>query len=53
MAIELLRAAIAGLALWWYDHREIPRAQVVAAVVNGLWLGFERLASGESWSPPR
>ena len=49
MAIELLRAAIAGLALWWYDHRDIPREQVVAAAMNVLWLGFDRFFAGERW----
>jgi AcrR family transcriptional regulator len=49
MAIELWRAAIAGLALWWYDHREIPREQVVAAAMNALWIGLGRLAEGERW----
>ena len=49
MVIELLRSAIAGLALWWYDHREVPREQVVAAAMNALWVGFGRLAQGERW----
>jgi AcrR family transcriptional regulator len=49
MVIELLRSAIAGLALWWYDHREVPREQVVAAAMNALWVGFGRLAEGERW----
>ena len=52
MVIELLRSAIAGLALWWYDHREVPREQVVAAAMNALWVGFGRLAEGERWQPP-
>jgi AcrR family transcriptional regulator len=50
MVIELLRSAIAGLALWWYDHREVPREQVVAAAMNALWVGFGRLAEGERWT---
>jgi AcrR family transcriptional regulator len=49
MVIELLRSAIAGLALWWYEHREVPRADVVAAAMNALWVGFGRLAEGERW----
>lgn len=50
MVIELLRSAIAGLALWWYEHREVPREQVVAAAMNALWVGFGRLAEGERWN---
>jgi AcrR family transcriptional regulator len=49
MAVEVLRAAIAGLAMWWLHHREVRREQVVAAAVNALWLGLERLAAGERW----
>ena len=49
MAVELLRSAIAGLALWWHDHRDIPRERVVAAVMNALWLGLERTGRGERW----
>jgi AcrR family transcriptional regulator len=52
MVVELLRSAIAGLALWWYEHREVPREQVVAAAMNALWLGFGRLAQGERWPGP-
>jgi AcrR family transcriptional regulator len=51
MVVELLRSAIAGLALWWYEHREVPRAQVVTAAMNALWIGFGRLAEGEHWQP--
>jgi AcrR family transcriptional regulator len=45
------RSAIAGLALWWYDHREVPREQVVAAAMNALWIGLERLGAGGRWEP--
>ena len=47
MAAELIRSALTGLALWWQDHPEVPREQVVATAVNVLWLGFERLSRGE------
>jgi AcrR family transcriptional regulator len=48
---EVLRAALQGLALWWSEHPEVPRAQVVAAAMNGVWLGLERLQAGERWTP--
>jgi hypothetical protein len=38
--------------MWWYEHREVPREQVVAAAMNALWVGFGRLADGERWAPP-
>jgi hypothetical protein len=51
MAWELLRSALQGLALWWHDHQYIPRAQVVATAMSGLWIGLERVRSGEHWQP--
>ena len=49
MAWEVMRAVLQGLALWWYEHRDVPRAQVVATAMNALWIGFERVLSGETW----
>ena len=50
MAAELIRSALTGLALWWQDHPEVAREQIVATAVNVLWLGFERLGNGERWA---
>jgi AcrR family transcriptional regulator len=49
MAAELTRSALTGLALWWQDHPEVERSDVVATAMNVLWLGFERLGRGERW----
>ena len=46
---ELLRTSLQGLALWWAEHPEVPREQVVTAAMNGLWVGLERLQAGERW----
>lgn len=46
---EILRAVLQGLALWWYDHPGVPRQRIVEAAMNGMWLGFERVLSGERW----
>jgi AcrR family transcriptional regulator len=51
MAWEVFRGVLQGLALWWYEHQHVPREQVVATAMNGLWIGFERVRSGETWSP--
>ena len=48
---ELLRASLQGLALWWAEHPEVPREEVVGAAMNGLWVGLERLLGGERWTP--
>ena len=49
MAAEIIRAGLIGLALWWNEHPEVPREQVVAAAVNVLWIGFERVRRGEAY----
>jgi AcrR family transcriptional regulator len=50
MAWVVLRGVLQGLALWWVDHPEVPREQVVATAVNSLWVGFERVSEGEGWA---
>jgi AcrR family transcriptional regulator len=51
MAWEVMRGVLQGLALWWYQHRWVPRERVVAIAINALWLGFERVRAGEIWQP--
>jgi AcrR family transcriptional regulator len=51
MAWEVIRAILQGLALWWYEHPRVPRAQVVTTAMNALWMGFDRLRQGEVWTP--
>jgi AcrR family transcriptional regulator len=49
MAAEVLRAGLTGLAIWWSEHPEVPREEIVATAVNALWIGFERVRAGETW----
>jgi AcrR family transcriptional regulator len=49
---EVFRATMQGLALLWAEHPEIEREQLVATTMNALWIGYERVAGGETWSPP-
>ena len=51
MVWELLRSGLQGLALWWYEHQHVPRAQIVETAMNGVWLGLERVRHGEHWQP--
>jgi AcrR family transcriptional regulator len=51
MAWVVLRGVLQGLALWWADHPDVPRERVVAMAMNSLWIGFERAAAGEPWTP--
>lgn len=50
LAWEAVRAALQALALWWYEHRQVPRERIVRAAMNTLWIGFDRLQHGETWS---
>jgi AcrR family transcriptional regulator len=50
MAAEVLRAGLTGLAIWWSEHPDVPRERIVATAVNTLWIGFERVRGGETWS---
>jgi AcrR family transcriptional regulator len=43
MAAETMRAGLAGLAIWWDEHPQVPRERIVETAVNVLWTGFERL----------
>jgi AcrR family transcriptional regulator len=49
MAAEVMRAGLAGLAIWWSDHPDVPREQIVATALNVLWVGLERVRQGEAW----
>jgi len=46
MAAEVMRAGLAGLAVWWSERPHVPREQVVQTAVNVLWVGFERVRRG-------
>jgi len=47
MFAEMLKMAQNGLAVWWYDHRDVPRRELVDRVLEFCWLGLERFAAGE------
>jgi AcrR family transcriptional regulator len=51
MAWVVMRGVLQGLAIWWRDHPQVPREQMVATAVNALWFGFERVQRGEAWQP--
>ena len=44
------RAGLAGLAIWWQDHPDVPRERIVETAVNAVWIGLERAGAGETWS---
>jgi AcrR family transcriptional regulator len=47
MFAEMLKMAQNGLAVWWYEHREVPREELVDRVLEFCWVGLERVANGE------
>ena len=51
MFAEMLKMAQNGLAVWWYEHRDVPRAELVDRVLEFCWIGFERIAAGERLGP--
>jgi AcrR family transcriptional regulator len=46
MAVEIVRSGLTGLAIWWYEHPEVPREQVVAAALGVVWLGLKPREAG-------
>ena len=42
--------AIQSLADWWGEHRDVPKEDVVAAVMELAWVGLDRISQGERWS---
>jgi len=40
MAAEVIRAGLTGLAIWWIDHPDVPRAKIVETARNAIrWPG--------------
>jgi AcrR family transcriptional regulator len=51
MASEVIRGGLTELAIWWSDHPEVSREQIVETAMNTVWIGFERVSAGETWRP--
>lgn len=47
MFAEMVRMSQNGLAAWWYEHKEVPRAVIVERMLEFCWIGLERVASRE------
>ena len=45
MSTEVMRTGLIGLALWWQDHPDISREQVVQAAMRALSMGSPPTAS--------
>ena len=42
MAAVTMRSALTGLAIWWADHPDVTREQIVATALAVVWTGLER-----------
>jgi AcrR family transcriptional regulator len=42
---------LAAMAVWWDDHPEVSRADIVRYVMSYAFLGLDRLARGEQLEP--
>jgi AcrR family transcriptional regulator len=49
MAAQVMRGGLAGLAMWWADHPDVPREEIVAAALNVMWIGLDRVRTGETF----
>ena len=52
MVSVVVVGAVVSLAAWWMDHPKIPRAAIVEAAMDSLWLGLERARAGERYAVP-
>jgi AcrR family transcriptional regulator len=46
MLAEMLKMSQYGLASWWYEHREVPRAEILERLVEFCWTGLGAIAGG-------
>jgi hypothetical protein len=55
-AIELIAqqqiGAVQSVADWWGEHREVPKEELIATMMDMTWVGMERVSAGERWRPP-
>jgi AcrR family transcriptional regulator len=55
LEIEMLAQQLTGawraVAIWWDDHRDVPRERLLNALMDFAWIGLDRLSQGETWEP--
>jgi AcrR family transcriptional regulator len=45
MLAEMLKMSQYALASWWYEHREVPRAEILESLVEFCWIGLGPIAA--------
>jgi AcrR family transcriptional regulator len=48
---HITTSLLAGMALWWQDHPEMTREEIVDLVMSYVYLGLDRLSLGERLAP--
>jgi AcrR family transcriptional regulator len=51
MTSEVIRGGLTELAIWWSEHPDVPREQIVSTAMNTIWVGLQRASGGETWQP--
>ena len=46
---KMIEPIVQGAARWWRAHPDVPRAEVVRAVMATLWTGMSAVERGEPW----
>jgi AcrR family transcriptional regulator len=49
MVAQQAVGALRGLANWWDEHPEVPRERLLAAHMDLIWMGLERISRGQAW----
>jgi AcrR family transcriptional regulator len=48
MFAQMLKTAQNGLAVWWYEHRDVGRAELVDRVMDFCWTGLASYAGTDA-----
>lgn len=52
MFAQMLKMAQHGLAVWWYEHRDTPRDELVDRFLDFCWTGLQHHLSPPTDTPP-
>jgi AcrR family transcriptional regulator len=47
LLVPLIYGALLSMVSWWLDHPDTPREKAESMAVDFLWLGLDRIRSGE------
>jgi len=48
---HITTSLLAGMAMWWQDHPDVTRAEIVELVMSYTFLGLDRVSQGEQLGP--